>query len=128
MPNPTAMPPLPPGAVRPQGGPPQAGYGAMVGGQQPGMSGMGGPPAMGGPGGAPITPGQGQLATMGIRVAMEIDMNLKQLAQIAPMMAPWVMRITEELKLQLAQAMSGGGVPSSPAGGASMWPDGTGRL
>lgn len=84
---------------------------------------------MGGPGGPPITPGQGQLATMGIRVAMEVDMNLKQLAQIAPMMAPWVMRITEELKLQLAQAMSsGGGVPSTPAGGASMWPGGTGQL
>jgi len=68
------------------------------------------------------------MATLGIRIGMEIDMNLKQLAQVAPAMAPWVMRISEELKLQLAQAMSGGGMPTTPAGGSAQWPDGTGRL
>lgn len=94
------------------------------------MVGQGGQGGMGGGMGAPApTPGMGQMATIGIRVGMEIDMNLKQLAQIAPAMAPWIMRISEELKLQLAQAMSGGGgIPSTPAGGSSQWPDGTGRL
>ncbi len=78
--------------------------------------------------GAAPTPGMGQMATLGIRIGMEIDMNLKQLAQVAPVMAPWIMRISEELKLQLAQAMSGGGIPSTPASGSAQWPDGTGRL
>lgn len=93
------------------------------------MVGQGGQPGIGGAQGASlITPGMGQMATLGIRLGMEIDMNLKQLAQIAPVMTPWILRISEELKLQLAQAMSSGGVPSTPAGGSSMWPDGTGRL
>jgi hypothetical protein len=115
----TTPPPLSPGMMRPQQTPQMSGYNGMVGGQGPGQS-LGG--------GVQPTPGMGQLATMGIRLAMEIDMNLKQLAQLAPPMAPWVMRVAEEMKLQLAQAMSGGGMPSTPAGGSAQWPDGTGRL
>ncbi len=105
--------------MRPQGDAGGQGYAGMVGGQgQPGAGG----------GGMNAAPGMGQMATLGIRIGMEIDMNLKQLAQVAPAMAPWIMRISEELKLQLAQAMSGGGMPTTPAGGSAQWPDGTGRL
>lgn len=115
----TMMPPTAPGSIRPAQQPSQ-GYAGMVG--------QGGQGGMGGAQGVSPTPGMGQMATIGIRIGMEIDMNLKQLAQIAPPMTPWIQRVSEELKLQLAQAMSGGGIPSTPAGGQSMWPDGTGRL
>ena len=97
-----------------------------------GMTGMQGGP-MGAPGGGPapgggVTPGMGQMATLAVRAAMEVDMSLKQLAQVAPMMTPWIMQVSEQLKMQVAQAMGAGGVPAMPAGAASQFPDGTGRL
>ncbi len=95
------------------------GYGAMVGGGPPGM----GPMGQAGPMGA-----MGQLQSVAIKMGMEIDMQLKQLAQMMPLMQAWAERVGEELKVQLAQSLQQGAAPTVPATGMSQFPDGTGRL
>lgn len=87
-----------------------------------------GGPGLGGPGGPMGMAGGGQMASAAIRMGMEIDMQLKQLAQLMPLLQPWVQRIGEEMKVQLAQALGGPQSPGVPATGMSQFPDGSGRL
>jgi hypothetical protein len=97
---------------------------------------MGGPGGPGGPesgsmgsGDAMAQGGPGGVASVAVRMGMQIDMQLKQLAQIMPLMGPWVQQVGEQLKVQLAQALQGGaGAPVMPAQGMQQFPDGSGRL
>lgn len=74
------------------------------------------------------TGGAMQMSSVAIKMGMEVDMMLKQLAQIVPLMGPWVMQVGEQLKVQLAQSLQGAGPPTTPATGAAQFPDGSGRL
>jgi hypothetical protein len=62
-------------------------------------------------------------------MGMEIDQALKLLAQAVPVLAPWVMRVTTELRTQLGAALASGGVPTSPEpADNAAFPTGAGRL
>jgi hypothetical protein len=104
-------PPLPPDA---SGG----GYSGLMGGAPPS-----GPPGMG------QGPGASQIGGVAVRLGMEIDQSLKLLGQSIPLLAPWVARVTTELRTQLGQALAMGAAPTSPEPqDNAMFPDGSGRL
>jgi hypothetical protein len=93
MPDFGAAPPLPPG-----------GYDAMLGpGAEPET-----PPSMG------PSAGMNQTGQAALRIAMEIDMAMKTLAQMVPALAPWAEQSTSQLRQQLTSAINGGGMPTGP--------------
>lgn len=98
--TPDTAPPLPPQG----GGPGAPSYASLTGG----------PPQAANPAQS-TTPGSSQIGGAAVRMGMEIDQALKLLAQAVPQLAPWVDKVTQDLRVQLGQALSAGSVPSSPS-------------
>lgn len=73
----------------------------------------------------PNTAGGAQIGGAAVRMASEIDLALKTLAQSIPALGPWVEQTCQQLRQQIGQAINNGAVPTnaSPAGAQSM-PDG----
>lgn len=107
--------------------PPMAGSAAPQP-QQPNMMMLAGMQAGQGMGQA-MTPGMSQVSESAVRMSAEIDQALKLLAQAIPQLAPWVEQVTNDLRMQVGQALQGGAVPTDPSmQDNSRFPDGGGRL
>lgn len=115
--------PAPTGADTLGQGPPAAPKGPTFAGMAGGPQGQPQPTGM--------SPGQSQISSAAVRMAMEIDQALKVLAQQIPALLPWVERTTIELRTQLGQALNAGVGPTSAMSSGmdpAAFPDGGGNL
>lgn len=64
-----------------------------------------------------------------MRLAMELDASMKLLAQMVPTLAPWAEMATAQLRRQMGEALTGGGIPTDPEPQENTeFPGGQGRL
>jgi len=56
--------------------------------------------------------GMNQTGQAAMRIAMELDMSMKVLAQMVPALAPWAEQATSQLRAQLSSAINSGGMPT----------------
>lgn len=64
-----------------------------------------------------------------MRLAMELDASMKLLAQMVPQLAPWAEHATAQLRQQMGQALTQGGIPTGAEAPENReFPGGQGRL
>jgi hypothetical protein len=70
-----------------------------------------------------------QTGNAAMRLGMEIDASMKLLAQMVPQLSPWAEMATSQLRSQLGQALTNGGLPTGAEPTEnSQFPGGQGRL